>query len=137
VFLKLLSVFVIFWRFVKNRRVEASLSQEDLDLWGLNPQRSAKVFPWVGLSLGVFALMGMACLYIWAIVIKMTYLALPEAFIFLSDLIINISILGIAVGMSSIFCHHPKKWAVIGGLIGSSLTYLIYIVRPIIATLKL
>jgi hypothetical protein len=115
---------LIFWRFFKYHRVEVRLEQEKANLDRLNPARSARLFPWIGLTLGELSFLGTICWLIWLMIMMSINpsIDVPSSLDFLAVILFYCAILGFAVGLASILCHHPNKSAAIGGIITSIFT---------------
>jgi hypothetical protein len=117
----------VFLKFRSFRRVEADSEEKGSGSSGLTPQRSASIFPWAAGALGAFSLLGLVGVVVGVILLVLFggSQAVPEFMIFVEGLVVNCGVLGLALGLASLLCKHPRKAVAIVGMVTGVLTLLI------------
>jgi hypothetical protein len=113
------SVFLQFRRF---RQMELRLDQteeDNADVKALTLERSKLFFPWISPIFSCSSMLGIVFLFVVGIVIGATHTTWIKYWAFAVDLMMNLGVLGFAVGLASLLSrYHPKLLAIIGMIVG-------------------
>lgn len=122
--------FRVFQKYIAFRNAEAATETAETRAGGLTPKRAASIFPWAAGALGILSLLGLAGIFIGAIImVAISQIqAVPDFLAFLEGMIVNFGVLGIAVGLASLLSKHPRRGLAITGLVTGILTILVEIV---------
>jgi hypothetical protein len=126
--------FLVFRKFISFRKAEESPADGEFNPSELTPERSATIFPWAAGALGVFSLLGLIGIFA-GIIIQVYILqnrATPDLWGFIEGLVVNLGVLGFALGLASILCKYKKKAFAIVGMVTGILTLIIETVFKII-----
>ena len=119
--------FQIIKKFISFRKAEESPVDEEFGPSGLTPERSASIFPWAAGASGILSLLGFIGIFVGVII--QSYIlknqATPEFWGFIEGLVVNLGVLGFAIGLASILCKHQKKAVAIVGMVTGILTLII------------
>lgn len=120
--------FRILRRFSRFRQAEQALeAKDDVAASGLTPERTAKIFPWLGFFLGGLSLVAFVGAFGSAIVYAIVSESetLPAVLNLVEGLAVSSGILGFALGLASVLCRYRWKIVAILGMVAGLLTLLI------------
>src|SRR5690349_3186775 len=123
-------VYRVFRNFQLFRRSESALTEAELSASDLTPARAAAIFPWAALTLGVLSLVGLVGVFLLAVVLVVVSGSetVPGFLGFLEGLVVNGGVLGLALGLASLLCKHPRKGLAIAGMVTGILTLVVEMV---------
>jgi len=123
-------VYQVFQKFLSFRNAEVKFDEQEVNSSGLTPHRAAVIFPWAAGVLGVFSLVGLIGVFVWAIVfiIVTNNQSASPLIVFIESLLVNFGVLGFGVGLASILSKHPKRVVSIIGMVAGILSVLIEII---------
>jgi hypothetical protein len=127
--LQLFLVVRVFQKFISFRQAETN-TIEDIDSSGLTPKRSATIFPWAAIVLGSVSLLGFVGLLVGVVVASiMSGKGITSVYLsFLESLVVEMGILGFALGLASVLSRYSKKALAIIGMITGILPPLLEII---------
>lgn len=123
----------VFQQFLHFRQTEAEhieLDTEGVSGSALASERAARVFPWTGCLLGSLSLTGLVAVFVAAVILVESSgsTTVPSFLGLMEGLVVNLGILGFAVGLASLLSGYRRKLVAILGMIAGVLTLLTEIV---------
>ncbi len=116
--------------FRKYRKVENEYStvMADKEASSSATERTPRLFPWLGTAFGCSSLLGFVMIILVEIIIIVATKTLdniPTYLIFLERLLVNMGVLGFAIGLASLLSKYRPKALGIVGLVAGVLTLII------------
>lgn len=132
-FIQWFLAFRVFQKFVGFQKAERNFQVSELHWGGLTPNRTAAAFPWVAALLGVLSVIGLVGVFVGALVsaIVSEANAVPRIFVFAESLVMNLGVLGFAVGLASILARHPRRFLAIAGMVAGAFTCVVELILAI------
>jgi hypothetical protein len=123
--------FRTFQRFFHFRKAGSDEENVVKDEW-LRPERTARAFPWISGALGVFSIIGFIIAFIVAIIVSVVSNGInTTAANIIEGLIVDMGMLGFAIGLASLLSKYPRKGLAITGMTTGLITVLIEIIFAI------
>ena len=118
-----------FFRFRAELAYQSMLENEGNQRTQSIRDKAARTFPWLSLFFGLVSLVGLATVFMGAIIIVgfSGNEVIPPFINFIEGLVINFAVLGLAVGLASILSKYHFKLASLVGMIAGTLVLLIQI----------
>jgi hypothetical protein len=129
-FIQILLSFRVFMRYRRFRKVEDAvlgLAPDNL-VASKSTDRASRFFPWIGSLLGCSSIIGFV-LFIFILLIIAIFSenspSFPDYFVFIEGLLVNLAVLGFAIGLASLLSQYRPKALAIIGLVAGVLTLVI------------
>ena len=129
-FVQIYFAVTIFMAYRKYHKVEkeylTEISQNNSD--SISPDRSSRIFPWIGSAFGCLSLLGFVMVFLAEILIAIlnqSVETIPNFMGFLERLFVNMGVLGLAIGLASLLSRYRPKALGIVALVAGVLTLLI------------
>ena len=120
----------IFMDFRRYRKVENEYHTviADKEPVSASTERTPRLFPWLGTAFGCVSLLGFVMVLLVEIIVVLatkTVDTIPTYIVFLERLLVNMAVLGFAIGLASILSRYRPKALGIIGLVAGVLTLII------------